>query len=93
MSRLTDAQLEDALLTLPAWRRAGDALVRDLAFRDAIEAVGFIVRLAALQERADHHASVTWTYASVTLALSTHDEGGITEKDVALAREIEERVA
>ncbi len=92
MPRLTTDQIDEALVNLPDWRREGDELLRDCTFRDAVEAIGFIVQVAALQERVDHHATITWTYADVTLALSTHDEGGISERDVALAREIEERI-
>lgn len=91
MPRLTAAELADALAALPAWRNEGDELVRDCAFRDAVEAIGFIAQVAALQERANHHATITTTYNRVRLALTTHDEGGITERDVALAGEIEER--
>lgn len=91
MPRLSDQQLDQALAALPAWRRDGDQLACDYEFRDAVEAIGFIVQVAALQERANHHATITATYNRVGIALSSHDEGGITERDLALAREIEER--
>ncbi|MEZ4553283.1 MAG: 4a-hydroxytetrahydrobiopterin dehydratase [Dehalococcoidia bacterium] len=91
MPRMTDDQLVDALATLPAWQQQGEELVRELTFRDSVEAIGFVVQVAALQERADHHATITNTYNNVRLALTSHDEGGITDRDVALARDIEER--
>lgn len=91
MARLSDQQLDQALAGLPGWRHEGDAIVRDYECSDAVEAIGFIVQVAALQERADHHAAITWTYNRVRIALNTHDEVGITERDITLAREIEER--
>ncbi|MGE0228771.1 MAG: 4a-hydroxytetrahydrobiopterin dehydratase [Dehalococcoidia bacterium] len=91
MPRMTDDQLVDALATLPSWQRQDEELVRELTLSDSVAAIGFIVQVAALQERADHHATITNTYNSVRIALTTHDEGGITERDVALAREIESR--
>ncbi|MFN8586066.1 MAG: 4a-hydroxytetrahydrobiopterin dehydratase [Dehalococcoidia bacterium] len=91
MPRLNDARLNEALASLHDWRHEDGQLVRDFEFRDAVEALGFIVRVAALQERANHHATITATYNRVGLALTTHDEGGITDRDVALARDIDER--
>lgn len=91
MPRLSDQQLDQALAGLPGWRHEGDEIVRDYESRDAVEAIGFIVQVAALQERADHHATIAWTYNRVRIALNTHHEGGITERDIALAHEIEER--
>jgi 4a-hydroxytetrahydrobiopterin dehydratase len=91
MPRLSDTEIEQALADLEGWRREGDDLVRDFVQRDFVAALGLIAQIAALAERANHHPTLTNTYNRVRVALSTHDEGGITERDVALAREIEER--
>ncbi len=91
MARLTDADIESALPGLEGWSRDGDDLVRQFVFEDFVAALGFIAQVGALAERANHHPTLTNTYNRVHITLSTHDEGGITERDVALAREINER--
>ncbi len=91
MARLSDAEIESALAHLGGWQREGAELVRQLVFEDFVAALGFIVQVGALAERANHHPTLTNTYNRVRIALSTHDEGGITDRDLALAREIGER--
>lgn len=90
--RLTDAEVAEALMGLPGWRREGDRIVRDLQFADFVAAFGFIAQLGVLAERANHHPELTNVYNKVAIALSTHDAGGITEMDTALAAEINARV-
>lgn len=90
--RLTDSEIAAALVRLPGWRREGDRIVRDLQFPDFVAALGFIAQLGALAERANHHPELTNVYNKVTVALSTHDAGGITGMDTALAAEINARV-
>lgn len=87
--RLSDEAIEQALGALQGWRRDGDQIVREFEFRDFVEAFGFVARAAVLQEKADHHAEVWGVYNKVRLTLSTHDAGGITQKDVDLATEID----
>lgn len=93
--RLSEAAIVAALAALPGWSydpAEGGSLARAYRFRDFAEAFGFIAQLAALQERMDHHATITNTWAHVALRLSTHDAGGVSERDLALARALEERV-
>ena len=90
--RLTDAEIEAALAGLPGWRREGDRIVRDFQFADFVAALGFIAQVGALAERADHHPELTNVYSRVSIALTTHDAGGITPMDTALAAEINARV-
>jgi 4a-hydroxytetrahydrobiopterin dehydratase len=92
MPRLSDSEIEQALAGLEGWRREGDELVRVFELRDFVASLGLIAQIGALAERANHHPTLTNTYDKVRVALSTHDEGGITENDVALAREIGERI-
>lgn len=80
---LSTDEIERRLRTLEGWRREGDAMVRRFTFRGFPEAVGFVSRLVPGCEEADHHPDVTINYKRVTLAYSTHSEGGITEKDFA----------
>jgi 4a-hydroxytetrahydrobiopterin dehydratase len=60
---------------------------------DFVAALGLMAQVGVLAERANHHPSIANVYNRVRIALSTHDEGGITERDVALAREITDRAA
>jgi len=88
--RLDDASIERALAgELDGWARDGDVLVRRYRRRDFRDAVDLIDRIAVAAEAANHHPDLDIRYRKVRVALSTHDEGGITEKDVALATEIE----
>ena len=88
-TRLTDAQIEEELQKLNAggtnWQRDGDELTTELEFADFNEAFGFLTRLALYAERADHHPEIWNVYNKVRLRLSTHDAGGITALDFALA--------
>lgn len=87
--RLTDEGITSALTTLKGWTRDGESITRSFEFRDFVEAFGFLSRVAIRQEKADHHAEVWGVYNKVRLTLSTHDAGGITQKDIDLANEID----
>ena len=83
--RLTDAEIDTALAGLPGWTRNGDGIERSYRFRDFVEAFAFMTRVALLAEKADHHPEWSNVWNKVEVRLTTHDEGGITGKDVALA--------
>jgi len=87
--RLSDDAIDRALATLPGWERRGDAIARTFEFPAFMDGIAFVGRVAEAAERADHHPDVDIRWRKVTCALSTHDRGGITELDVALAREID----
>jgi 4a-hydroxytetrahydrobiopterin dehydratase len=92
-SRLTEAEVTAALVSLPDWRLAGGALRRELRFRDFSEAFGFMTRVALLAEKHDHHPEWTNVYGRVVIDLRTHDAGGISPKDLALAAAIDRLLA
>jgi 4a-hydroxytetrahydrobiopterin dehydratase len=88
MPVLSNSDLDKALTTLPDWRFEVGEIRRDFSFADFGESISFVNSVAALSERAGHHPDIDIRYNKVRLGLSSHDAGGITEKDVALAAEI-----
>ncbi len=93
MTILEDAAVDAALAGLDGWRRDGRAIVRDLRFPSFMAAIRFIVRVADLAEAADHHPELSNVYWNVVVRLTTHDAGGVTDRDLALARAIDGVVA
>lgn len=86
MPRLTDEEITKALEGLPAWTREGESLVRRLTFPSFPDAIAFVVRLSFDAEASDHHPDVAVSWRRLTVAWSTHSEGGVTQKDVDGAR-------
>lgn len=74
---------------LPGWRREGAALVRDYAFEDFAGALAFVNAVGAIAEREGHHPDVELGWGRVRLRFTTHDAGGLTERDYALARMVD----
>lgn len=74
---------------LPAWTVEGEHLKRSFRFETFVEAFGFMASIALLAERADHHPEWFNVYNKVDIALTTHDAGGLSARDVKLAREID----
>jgi 4a-hydroxytetrahydrobiopterin dehydratase len=72
---------------------ARDAITRQFVFADFVEAFGFMTRVAILAEKADHHPEWSNVYARVDVLLTTHDAGGLSARDVALAHAIDALVA
>jgi 4a-hydroxytetrahydrobiopterin dehydratase len=93
MTRLTDDEISRGLQGLAGWERSGDAIVRTVRFSSFLEGIRFIDRVAELAEAADHHPDIDIRYRNVQFALVTHDEGGLTEKDLSLARVINQSLA
>ena len=86
---LSDIAIQRELGTLHGWSRRGEVLTRTYQFRNFSESMRFVNRVADAAEAADHHPDIDIRYSKVTLTLSTHSAGGITEKDIALARSID----
>ncbi len=87
--KLTDAEIETALETLPGWSVAGGKLHKEYQFPNFIQAFGFMATAAIAIEKMDHHPEWSNVYNRVRVDLTTHDSGGITKKDVELARLLE----
>ncbi len=94
LARLSDAERDAALARLPHWSLRGDgvAISRELKFSDFNEAFGFMTRLALHAEKADHHPEWSNVYNRVSITLTTHDAGGLSLRDVAMAKFIDEMV-
>lgn len=85
---LTPAEIANALPSLPGWACDGRSLTRTYTFAGFPEAVAFVNGLVGPAEAMNHHPDVTISYNRVTVSLTTHDAGGLTAKDFALARSI-----
>jgi 4a-hydroxytetrahydrobiopterin dehydratase len=84
--KLDEAKIEAAVVALPNWTREGEVITRTYEFKDFPGAMKFVNAVAALAEQAQHHPDIDVRWNKVTLAFTTHDAGGLTEKDFALAR-------
>ena len=89
ITQLTDAEIELALVALPGWNRVGDGIERSYKFADFTHAFAFMTRVALLAEKADHHPEWFNVYNRVDVRLTTHDAGGLSARDVALATAID----
>ncbi len=89
MAKLTEAELNVFLDEMRGWTSLANAIHRDYTFPEFRSAITFVNRVAELAETAGHHPDIEIHYNRVSLSLSTHDAGGVTEKDVALAAEID----
>lgn len=87
--KLSDAVIAAALEDLAAWRLDGDKLLRELRFADFVTAFGFMAAVALVAERMGHHPEWSNVYNTVRIHLTTHDAGGISHKDLELARAID----
>lgn len=92
MTVLSDAQVDDALPGLPGWERKDGALRRAVKFPEFLAGIDAVRRVGEAAEAADHHPDIDIRWRTVSFALVTHSEGGITEKDVDMARRINELV-
>ena len=88
MPLLRETELKEALAELPEWYLRSNAIRRDFEFKDFAQAMVFVNQLAEIAETANHHPDIDIRYNKVTLALTSHDSGGITQRDVKLAHQI-----
>jgi 4a-hydroxytetrahydrobiopterin dehydratase len=85
MTVLSHAEITSHLSTRPDWRIAGGELVRTFKFETFPEAIAFVNKVAEIAEESNHHPDIDIRYNRVHLALVSHDAGGITSKDFAVA--------
>jgi len=82
---LSENEIQSRLEALPEWTESSGAIQRTYVFDDFVQSMAFVNRVAEMAEAAQHHPDILVRYSKVTLTLSTHDAGGITEKDFDLA--------
>ncbi len=89
MPALSDIEIQRTLGSLPGWTRKGDAIVKSYHFATFPAGIAFVAQVAELAEAQQHHPDIDIRYTKIQFACSTHDAGGITDKDFTLAQAIE----
>lgn len=89
MTTLSDEDIEARLRPMPAWQRSGDSITRTFEFDDFVGSVDFVNRITPAAEEMNHHPDLAISWNKVTVSLSTHSQGGLTESDFALATKID----
>ena len=87
--KLNTASIQGWLTGHKGWKRKSNHLVKEFTFASFRDSIVFVNRVATLADRADHHPDIDIRFSEVTVRLSTHDAGGITEKDLSLAEAID----
>lgn len=90
MSKLNLAQIKTALAATPEWKKKGNTIKRLYQFKDFPAGIKFVNAVARLAEKAWHHPDIDIRWNKVTLTLTTHDAGGLTKKDFALAKKFDQ---
>jgi 4a-hydroxytetrahydrobiopterin dehydratase len=89
MAKMDPARISQHLKELPGWQYEDDAIRKRYKFNEFMDGIRFVRAVAEIAERMDHHPDITINYTRLTFLCTTHSEGGVTEKDLKLAAEIE----
>ena len=89
VAKLSDDEVRAGLDGLPGWARDGDEIVKEYRLASFVAVIDFVTHIAALAEAADHHPDLDIRYNRLRVALTTHDSGGLTRRDLELAGRIE----
>lgn len=90
MAALSKQEIHEKLKAMHDWSHQGKSLHKRYTFKSFMPAIGFVNKIAEASEKANHHPDITINYSVVTIALSTHSEGGVTDKDFDLAKQIDQ---
>jgi len=90
MPALTTKQVSLHLRAVPGWSKRAQTILRTFEFEGFLKGIDFVNRIARKAQKLNHHPDIDIRFDKVTLKLTTHDEGGITEKDFSLARQCDE---
>ncbi len=86
---LNSKEITEALQSLKNWQLEGQEIVKTFEFTGFLPAMGFVNQVAMVAERQDHHPYILLKYNKVTLRLSTHDAGGLSERDIRFAKTVD----
>jgi len=89
MALLSENEIKENLNSLEGWQLKGKEISKSYTHKDFVEAISFVNKVAILAEKSNHHPDILIQYNKVTLSLSTHSEGGLTENDFNLAKQID----
>jgi 4a-hydroxytetrahydrobiopterin dehydratase len=89
MAKLSADEIKEKLKALPGWEYKENAISKTFKFKEFLHGIEFVQKVAEIAEGADHHPDITIKYTKVTFTCSTHDAGGVTDKDFKLANNIE----
>ena len=89
MARLSDQEIEEALASCDGWERRGDAIVKEFDRGDFAGSVDFVNAIATGAEEMNHHPDVAISWSKVTVTITSHSEGGLTNNDFELARKVD----
>lgn len=87
---LTEAEIKEALASLPDWSFGDNAILADFSFRDFNDALVFVNSVAQAAEQMNHHPDIDIRYNKVKMLLTSHDSGGVTRRDTRMAKQISE---
>jgi 4a-hydroxytetrahydrobiopterin dehydratase len=87
MASLSPAQVKKSMKSVPLWKKRARTISRKFEFEGFLGAIAFVNRVARAAQKADHHPDIDIRWNKVTLALTTHSEGGLTAKDFSMARQ------
>ena len=90
MAKLSPQRIDQELKSLAGWEFKDNAIGKMFRFKEFLDGIDFVNRVAKIAEAGDHHPDIHINYTRVSFVCSTHTDGGVTEKDVKLAKEIEE---
>lgn len=92
MPRLSSNQIHDALTQLPDWQYDKDknAIVRQVMFQTYMDGIEFVNTLAKIAEKHQHHPDLNVGYGQVKIQFTTHDSDGVTDKDIMMAKQVED---
>jgi 4a-hydroxytetrahydrobiopterin dehydratase len=90
MPALTAKEIKLHLKVVPDWSKRAQTISRTYKFTDFLNSIAFVNRIAKCAQKINHHPDIDIRFNKVTLTLTTHDEGGITEKDFSLAKQCDE---
>src|ERR1019366_4698583 len=89
MAKLSADQIAEKLMALPGWEYKQNAITKMFRFKEYLQGIAFVQKVADMAEAADHHPDILINYTRVTFSCSTHDAGGVSDRDFNLADNIE----